>query len=53
MFCCNVCEDFLGRGKENLCKWFWSHDQDGRHAHIWLKTPLKPSSPEQGQILLL
>ena len=27
----------LGRGNESLFKWSWSHDQDGRHAHIWLK----------------
>ena len=20
-----------------LCTWCWSHDQDGRHAHIWYK----------------
>ena len=20
---------------KNLCKIFWSHDKDGRHAHIW------------------
>ena len=25
----------LGRGNESLLKWSWSHDQDGRHAHIW------------------
>ena len=27
--------DSLGWGKESLFKWSWSHDQDGRHAHIW------------------
>ena len=27
--------DSLGRGNESLFKWSWSHDQDGRHAHIW------------------
>ena len=27
--------DSLGHGKESLFKWSWSHDQDGRHAHIW------------------
>ena len=27
--------DSLGRGNENLFKWFWSHDQGDRHAHIW------------------
>ena len=26
--------DPLGSGNESLFKWFWSHDQDGRHAHI-------------------
>ena len=25
----------LGRGNKSLFKWSWSHDQDGRHAHIW------------------
>ena len=25
----------LGQGNESLFKWSWSHDQDGRHAHIW------------------
>ena len=28
----------LGRGNERLFKRSWSHDQDGRHAHIWLKS---------------
>ena len=27
--------DSLGWGNESLFKWSWSHDQDGRHAHIW------------------
>ena len=27
--------DSLGWGNESLFEWFWSHDQDGRHAHIW------------------
>ena len=27
--------DSLGYGNESLFNWFWSHDQDGRHAHIW------------------
>ena len=27
--------DSLGWGNESLFKWLWSHDQDGRHAHIW------------------
>ena len=25
----------LGRGNESLYKWSRSHDQDGRHVHIW------------------
>ena len=25
----------MGWGNECLFKWPWSHDQDGRHAHIW------------------
>ena len=24
-------------GNECFFKWFWLHDQDGRHAHIWLE----------------
>ena len=35
-----LCGASLGRGNESLYKWSRSHDQDGRHAHIWLK-PLK------------
>ena len=27
--------DSLGWGNESLFKWSWSHDRDGRHAHIW------------------
>ena len=30
-----LCGAFLGRGNESLYKWSRSHDQDGRHAHIW------------------
>ena len=30
----------MGWGNESLFKQSWSHDQDGRHAHIW-KKPLK------------
>ena len=30
----------MGRGDESLIAKSRSHDQDGRHAHIWLK-PLK------------
>ena len=35
-----LCGASLGRGNESLYKWSRSHDQDGRHAHIWEK-PLK------------
>ena len=28
---------FQVQGNENLLTWCWSHDQDGRHAHIWYK----------------
>ena len=28
-------ESFQGQGNENLMTRCWSHDQDGRHAHIW------------------
>ena len=28
-------ESFQVQWNENLMKWCWSHDQDGRHAHIW------------------
>ena len=31
-------ESFQVQGNENLMTWCWSHDQDGRHAHIWQKT---------------
>ena len=27
----------LGWGNKKLLKWSWSIDQDGHHAHIWLK----------------
>ena len=30
----------MGRENESLYEWSKSHDQDGRHAHIWFK-PLK------------
>ena len=30
-----LCGASLGRGNESLYKWSGSHDQDGRHAHIW------------------
>ena len=29
--------DSLGWGNQSLFKWSWSHDQNGRHAHIWWK----------------
>ena len=25
----------MPRGNKNLYNWSWSHDQHGRHAHIW------------------
>ena len=28
-------ESFQVQGNENLVTRCWSHDQDGRHAHIW------------------
>ena len=30
-----LCEGSLGRGNESLFAASGSHDQDGRHAHIW------------------
>ena len=36
----------MGRGDESLIAKSRSHDQDGRHAHIWKKTTQKSSSPE-------
>ena len=33
-------------GNESLFKWSWSCDQDGRHAHIWLK-PFKTLRNQQ------
>ena len=30
-----LCGASLGRGNESLYKWSRSHDQDGRHAHVW------------------
>ena len=30
-----LCGAFLGRGNQSLYKLSRSHDQDGRHAHIW------------------
>ena len=35
-----------GGGGDILCAASRSHDQDGRHAHIWVKTLQKSSSPE-------
>ena len=31
----SACESLWENGNENLYKWFGSHDQHGRHAHIW------------------
>ena len=36
----------MGRGDKSLIAKSRSHDQDGRHAHIWYKTTQKSSSPE-------
>ena len=36
----------MGWGNESLFKWSWSHDQNGRQAHIWQKT-FKKSSPQK------
>ena len=33
----NFMKSLYGKGERNLYKWFKSHDQDGRHAHIWSK----------------
>ena len=30
-----LCGALLGRRKESLLTESWSHDQDGRHTHIW------------------
>ena len=30
-----LCGASLGRGNQSLYKWSRSHDQDGRHGHIW------------------
>ena len=30
-----LCGASFGRGNESVYKWIRSHDQDGRHAHIW------------------
>ena len=30
-------ESFQVQGNKNLMTWCWSHNQDGSHAHIWLK----------------
>ena len=34
----------MGRGNESLFVKSGLHDQDGRHAHIWLKPPTDWSS---------
>ena len=36
----NVTWSLLWKGNQSFYKWSWSHDQDGRQAHLWLK-PLK------------
>ena len=36
----NIMRSLLGKGNKSLYIWSRSHDQDGRHAHIWCK-PLK------------
>ena len=38
-----LCGASLGRGNESLYKWSRSHDQDGRHAHIWQKSSPEPA----------
>ena len=32
-----LCGASMIRGNENVFAAFGSHDQDGRHAHMWLK----------------
>ena len=41
-----LCGASLGRGNESLFAEPGSHDQDGRHAYIWVKTLQKSSSPK-------
>ena len=41
-----LCRASLGRGNDILFAASGSHDQDGRHAHIMVKTLQKSSSPE-------
>ena len=36
-----LCGASLGRGNESLYNWSRSHDQDGRHAHIYMVETLK------------
>ena len=36
-----LCGAYLGRGNDILFAASGSHDQDGRHDHIWSKTPPK------------
>ena len=31
----NFMWSLLGKGNESMYKWSRSHDQDGRHAHMW------------------
>ena len=42
----------LGKGNQSLYKSFRSHDQDGRHAHIW-KKPLKIFFSRTGSHMIL
>ena len=32
-----LCGSSLGKANEILYRWYITHDQDGRHAHIWQK----------------
>ena len=41
-----LCGASLGRWNESLFAASETHDQDGRHPHIWEKTLQKSSSPE-------
>ena len=40
------CGASSGWRNESVCKWSKSHDQDGRHVHIWGKNLKKNSSME-------
>ena len=43
------CGDSLGWGNKSLLKWPWSHDQDGHHAHMLVKTLWKSSPEPEGR----